>query len=215
MAKWPLGPLNAVLDNTALVGTHLSMQPYPGTQRTVTVCLGDRAVPIQGVPCVTGQWEQGSYMAVEDGGAVTISSAFADSARKTTGMNLYPSPWGWLLHPLGAETAANTAAGIDDYAGVPPTLKGGYMAYHISASNAAGTVVVKVQHASVSNLEASFSDVTGLTTSAIGFAAIAAGTAHGVVPIGLVTIARWTRWQIVLAGGMTTCTFALSFVRGF
>jgi hypothetical protein len=215
LAKRLFGPLDAVLDNTALVGTHLSLQPGAGTMRTVTACFGDRAAPVQGVPAFMGQFEQQSYMAVEDSGAVTVHAEFENSAMATVGTLRYPSPWGWLLHPLSAETAANTAIGIDDYGAVPPTLRGGYMAYHISASNGAGTVVVKVQHASVANTDGNFSDVAGLATSAIGFAAIAAGTAHGVVPIGAVTISRWTRWQIVLAGGMTTATFALAFVRGY
>lgn len=208
-----LGALDTVLDNTATVGSHIVLSAGPGAIHTVTVALGDRAAPAQGVPAVQGQWEQQSYMAVDDGGAITSHLEFAGSARATS-INMYPSPWGWLLHQVTAETGANTNPGIDDWAGVPPTLKGGYMTYHAMASNAAGTVTIKVQHASVANTDGNFSDVAGLTSGALGFAAIAAGTAHGVVPIGLVTIARWTRWQIVLAGGMTTCTFALAFVRG-
>lgn len=214
LAKWPLGALDSVLDNTALVGTVSSLQPGAGTMRTITACFGDRAAPVQGVPCITGQWEQKSYMSVEDGGAVTVNAEFEDSARVTTGLNIYPSPWGWLLHPLSAETAANTAVGIDPDLAVPATLKGGYMTYHITASNAAGTVVVKVQDAAV-NADGSFADLAGCTTSAIGFAAIAAGTAFGVVPLGLITTRRYLRWQIVLAGGMTTATFSLAFVRGY
>lgn len=213
LAKQPLGPLDVVLDNTTVVGSHTLLNGA-GVMRTVTVALGDRAAPAQGVPCVCGQWEQKSYQEAEDGGAVTAHMEFEDTARETTGLNVYPSPIGWLLHPMTAETAANTAIGIDDYVGVPPTLKGGYMVYHAIASNAAGTVTIKVQHASVANSDANFADVAGLTSGALGFAAIAAGTAFGVVPVGLITVSRWLRWQIVLAGGMTTATFSLAFVRG-
>jgi len=67
----------------------------------------------------------------------------------------------------------------------------------------------------VANNDGSFGALVDCETSAIGFAAIAAGTAHGLVAIApTATVKQFTRWQIALAGGMTSCSFALAFVRG-
>ena len=206
-----VGTLNALLDNTAVTGIHTVLNT-PGVMRTVMAPLGIRAAPAQGDPCYVGQFEQKDYAVEGTDGAVALTINFEPSERASS--LVYARPWGSLMHAKGAETGANTAVGIDDSPAGAATTKGGYMVYSIFASNAVGTVVVKMQDAAVNN-DGSFADIGSCATSAIGFAAIAAGTAHGLVAIGATaTVRQFTRWQIVLAGGMTTVTFALAFVRG-
>jgi hypothetical protein len=210
VCKIGLGTLNGVFDNTDTTGLHV-VANGAGVMRTALVPIGMRAAPAQGDCAFMGQFEQGNYVEADDGGSAVVTLAFDTWSVRASSL-LYGKPWGWLLHAHGAETAANTAVGIDDL--IPPatsSARGGYMVYQLFASNAAGTVVVKVQDAAT-NVDGSFADLSGCTTSAIGFASIPSAGLVAISPTA--TVRRYLRWQIVLAGGMTTVTFALGFVRG-
>jgi len=116
----------------------------------------------------------------------------------------YEKPWGVLVHANGAETAVNSAAGIDDRGAA--TAACGYLVYQVFAGN--GTATVKVQDAAI-NSDGSFSDLSGATSGVTDFSTPAAG----IVAIGTTaTVRQYLRWQIVL-GTATTVTFALSFCR--
>ena len=200
-ANIDIGSISANLDNTATSGAHVVLST-PGVSRVVMIPIGIQAAPVQGDPVFAGSFQQSAYTAAEDGGAMTVSIDFdhQDNANPL----LYDKPWGWLLHANGAETAVNTAIGIDDYGAA--TACGGYMVYQVLAGN--GTATFKVQDAAT-NTNASFADLTGATSGSIS----AATPSAGIIQIGkTATVRRYLRWQIVL-GTATTVTFALSFVR--
>jgi hypothetical protein len=200
------GKLNTVLDPLATVTPHSILSGGLGL-RTVTYAFGDRAAPAQGVPVFTGQFEQVSYDAADDGGAIVATIDFKPTARGLT--RQYFNPFGVLLHPMGAETGANTATGVDDTAIAASTLRGGYLVYHVNAFATAGSFVVKVQDAAT-NVDGSFADLAGATTGSLSTGTI---PCHGAIAIGNgATVRQFLRWQIVLTT-TTSLTFALSFVR--
>jgi hypothetical protein len=85
--------------------------------------------------------------------------------------------------------------------------------YQIFASNAAGTATITVQDAAVNN-DGGFALCQTLTSGAIGFADIPCAGIVALDNIGAsAAVRQYLRWQLALAGGMTTCTFALAFVR--
>ena len=208
-AQVNLGTLNAVFDNTASTGIH-ALLGTAGIERVVTVAYGIRAAPAAGDPAFCGQFTQGAYQAAEDGGALTVTVPFQGWAADASTLK-YAGPWGTLLHASGTETAVNAAVGFDNPTGAA-TAKGGYFVYHIFASNAAGTATVIAQDAAT-NTDPSFALLAGATSGAIGFAAI---PASGVVALANnADVRRYLRWQLTLAGGMTTCTFVSAFVRAY
>lgn len=201
-----VGTLDAVFDNTATTGIHTVMKSS-GIKRTVLVAKGIRAAPAAGDPAFGGQFLQKAYQAAGDG-AVYVNAPFSGWAEDAT-HKMYATAWGQIVHALGAETAANAGTGFDDYTGAQ-SLKGGYLIYHITASNAAGTATISVDD-SANNID--FLPLAGATTAAIGFAAIPAA---GIIALGnTATVRQYLRWQLALAGGMTTCTFVSAFVRAY
>ncbi|MHC4464840.1 MAG: hypothetical protein ACYS30_25935 [Planctomycetota bacterium] len=198
------GTLNTVLDNTATVGSHIVLSSVPA-ERIMTVAFGDRADPIKAAPVFTGNFLQSSYQATEDGGAVVATIPFQMWGANST--TIYAKPWGSLLHPLAAVTAVNSAVGIG-WTGAAASTSGGYMTYHVTASD--GTATIKVQDSAV-NADGDFGDLVGATTGVVDFSS----GGSGMVELGnTATVKRYLRWQIVL-GTATTITFVLSFVRGF
>jgi len=193
--------LNANFDNSAN-----SLHAVASAAGVAWVCsfpVGMGADPAQGDPVYCGLFQQTAYQAQDDGGGVTVSIPF--SGWDVSQQIGYPKPWGRLLHPYGVETAVNTAIGIDDLAA---SAFGGYMAYHIFAGD--GTATIKVQKSTTTNLNASFSDLSGATSGSIDCSTPSAG----IVALGrTASIGQFLRWQIVL-GTATTVTFALSWVRG-
>ena len=194
--------INGLLDNTATTGLH-TVALTAGDKRTVLVAFGLLAVPAAGDPAFGGQFEQGAYAAVSEGGALTVNLPFMGWAADASFDQNY-RPFGVLVHALGAETAVNTATGQDD--NLAATSQGGYMTYHVTAGD--GTATLKVQDAAT-NLDASFADITGVTTGSINCAVVQ----HGIVEATTTTIRRYLRWQIVL-GTATTVTFVMAFTRG-
>src|SRR5574343_497910 len=172
-ATFGVGTLNGVFDNTAPTGLHV-LANGAGVIRNVMVAVGIGAAPAQGDPAYVGQFEQASYMGDPNNAAVYATVGFDKSSETSTTL-LYPKPWGWLLHAKGAETAVNTAVGIDDNGG--SSAFGGYMAYHVFAGN--GTATIKVQDAAT-NTSPSFADLSGCTTGSIDCSTVK----HGIVAIG-------------------------------
>lgn len=199
-----VGTLNATLDNTA-AHIHAVLQ-NAGVKRNVMVPIGIRAAPAQGDPVFFGQFEQKDYLSDVAAEGLTVNVPFAAWSGDAASL-LYDKPWGILLHANAAETAVNTAIGVDDYGA--QTLKGGLMAYQIFAIAGTGTITIKVQDAAT-NTNPSFADLTGATSGAISNTAVptadlvALGTAQ--------TVRQYLRWQIALSG-ITSVTFALAFAR--
>jgi len=201
-----LGTLNAVFDNTATTGLH-ALMASAGIERTVLTAIGIRAAPAMGDPCFGGQFIDSAYQVADDGGAVTVSVPWAGWAADAT-INM-DCPWGTLLHHNLAVTAVNAAVGYDNPT-VAATANGGYMVYHVLASNAAGvTATLKVQDAAVNN-DGGFADLGGCTTGVI---TCVAGV-HGIVAATTMAVRQYVRWQIVL-GTATSVTFVLGFFRKY
>lgn len=206
MATVSAGTYNGMFDNTATVGSHAILQTA-GVVRTLLVAQGVQAAPIANDPTFCGQFVQKDYYAAGDENPIAITIPF-DNTGSGAGNLYYASPWGVLLHPNGAETAANTAVGLDQLAG---TTKGGWLCYQVTAAAGAGnmTAALKVQHSTTTNLDGSFSDL------------LSTGTINCVAPVGstvqlapTATVGRYVRFQITL-GTATSVTFALSFNRNY
>lgn len=206
-ASLGIGALNAFLDNTATSGLHI-VAKGAGVKRTVMVARGIRAAPAQGDPVYCGEFEQGKYTGAVDGTSVVANVPFENASNVAANI-AYSKPWGVLLAPLAARIAVNNTAGVD--CGVVSTTAGGFLCYQITAWNGTGNITIKVQDADT-NSDGSFGDVTGLTSGAL---AHTLGPTAGIIAIAnTATIKQYTRWQIVLGGGLTGATFALALVRG-
>lgn len=204
-----IGPLNGVFDSTATSGLHVVASAIQ-SERILTVAIGDRAVPVAGVPVFCGQFTQLGYHGVEEGETITASIPFG--AWEGASILAYDRPWGKLLLPNTAKTGANAAgAGVESYTGAATAL-GGYMVYHVFAASGAGdTATIKVQD-SVDEVNGNYGDLAGCTTGVIDV-----GTApiSGIKATTTTTTAvkKYVRWQLAL-GTATSVTFALSFIRG-
>lgn len=200
VAMMNVGTINSVLDNT----TGASHDRFTSqSKRTIMLPIGFRAAPAQGDPVFCGQFMQKDFIhEVANGTAVTITAPFSGWASDATSV-LYNKPWGWLLHAYGAETAVNTAVGIDDKGA--SSTSGGYMCYQLFSSN--GTVTLKVQDAAT-NTNPSFSDLVSS-----GSLNASVTPAHGLATLSnTATVQRYLRWQLTF-GTATTATFAIAFVR--
>lgn len=195
------GGYSAFLDNdTAGLFTLASA----GTQTiNYMVAIGANAAPVAGNPVFAWKFEQTSYSAEAGAGFVAVSVPFGGASYAST--LTYKKPWGVLLHASSAETAVNTAAGIDDN-GASSAL-GGIFVYHLHSSD--GTVTIKAQDATT-NLNASFADITSATSGSIDATTT---PQSGMIALAkTATIRRYLRWQIVL-GSATGATFTCAFIR--
>lgn len=119
----------------------------------------------------------------------------------------YDVPWGVLLHAKTSETGANAGTGYD---GGAQTTAGGWMMCQFIGYTGAGSATVTVQHADT-NLDASFSDITDLTTGAVPHTSMP--TSRFAQAATTATIKQYLRWQLTLTG-LTGCSFVLAFARG-
>lgn len=194
--------LNGNFDNTPTSSIH-AIASAAGLSWVTSAALGMNAEPAQGDPVFCGRFQQAGYQAAEDGGAMVVSVPFAGSdASNPIG---YDVPWGVLLHAKGAETAANTAIGVD---GGAASLLGGYLVYHVFAGD--GTATISVDKSTTTNLNASFSALSGATSGSIDCSTPTSGI---IALSNTATVGQFLRWQLAL-GTATTVTFALTFVRG-
>lgn len=205
-----MGTLNGLFDNTATSGLH-SLMNGAGVNRNVMLAAGIRAAPANNDPVFCGQFTQLGYYAEPDQNPVYASIPFGNSA--VVAPNLaYSNPWGALLHAPAAETAANSAAGLDQLAA---TAKGGWMMYQIFSAVGTGniTAAIKVQD-SVDQTDGNFSDL--LSTGVLN---LGSGGTFGVPVSGIValansaTVKRYVRFQVSLTLA-TSVTFAVAFIRG-
>jgi hypothetical protein len=201
-----VGPLNAILNSTALTGIHALTAFQTPAARNVMIPIGIRAAPALGDPVFSGVFEQLKYGSTPGDNIAGVSMEFG-SMDSSAGLN-YANQWGALLHPLGLESAANSANGVADDLGVQ-TLFGGWMMYQITAFAGTGSVVIKIQDATT--IGGAYTDVTGLATGSIAHTSMPTA---GIIQIGTTaTVRAFTRWQIVLTS-LTSVTFALAFIRG-
>ena len=192
---------NGFLDNDA-AGAFALSNASNGT-RNVLVAIGTNAAPAAGNPIFAWKFEQVGYSVEPGGGFVAANILFGDASYASP--LTYSTPWGVLLHASGAETAANTGTGVDDFGA--QTTKGGIFVYQLLSSD--GSVTLKAQDAS-SNLDASFADLSGATSGSINASVT---PQSGMVALSTTaTVKRYLRWQISL-GTATTATFVCGFIR--
>ena len=193
------GTLSAFLENdTAALFANQAQ-----TTRNLLVAIGANAAPAAGDNVFAWKFEDTGYMAEQGSGFVAATLPFGGASYAST--LTYKTPWGKLLHAKGAETAVNTAIGIDDF-GASSAL-GGIFVYHLHSSN--GTVTLKVQDAST-NTNPSFSDLSGATSGSI---TAAVTPQSGMIALSTTaTVRRYLRWQLVF-GSATTATFTAAFIR--
>lgn len=197
--------INGMFDSTATSGLHAVMNAV--TNHHVMIPFGVYGAPAAGDHVYMGKFEQLGYQS-DIGDGLTAATMRFGQPSVDEGLS-YHKPWGVLVHANSAETAANTATGIDDYGSA---TTGGYMMCQIFSVIGTGTVTIKLQHADT-NVDGSFADLGGCTTGAV---------AHGSVPyadikettLTTTTVNRYLRWQISL-DTITSVSFALSFVREY
>lgn len=199
-----IGALNTMLNSDGAARTH-DLFHTPGSNYPVMVPIGIRAAPAQGDPVFCCQVNELGYTGEVGLNSLALNLTFGGKPASLA-LN-HKKPWGTLLRPKLATTAANTAVGVDD-AGAA-SANGGFMCYQIFSATGEGTVEIKVQEADT-NQNASFADLTGATSGAIAHTAVPAG---GIVQLATTAaVKRYLRWQIELTG-ITSATIALAFVR--
>ena len=193
------GPLNAFLSPSAAIGLHELMS---SGNVVSDVMIPDSSIsePVLGDPVFAYRMMSAEYKANGED-IVGVNISLPDAAYNAGNKYL---PMGYLLHPKGSETGANTAAGVDFGA---QTLTGGWLMYQIFSITGTGTVTITIDHAAVSTYAA----LTGATSGAI---ATATAPCSGIITLpGDLTIDKKTRWQIAFGASATACSFALAFIR--
>lgn len=197
-----MGPINAFLDNDT-AGLFILANASKGT-RNIMIPIGANTAPAQGDWFYAWEFEQVSYMTEQGSGFVGVNVTMGGASYAS--LLTYKRPWGILLHAKAAETAVNSAIGVDDI-GATSTTNGGIFVYHLFTSN--GTVTLKAQDAAT-NTNPSFSDITGATSGSVD--ATSAPKFDMVALSTTATIRRYLRWQLVF-GTATTATFAVGLIR--
>lgn len=201
-----VGALNAIYDNTATTGIQAIGSAGNGTQRTVLVPLGIRAVPAIGDPCFGGQFIQGEYSAaVSTDGQITANLPFTGWSASASTL-LYSKPWGKLVHANSSETGANSSgtAGESSATGAA-TAFGGYAVFMLFSSS--GAVTLKIQD-SVDEVNGNYGDLI----SSGSLDASVTPTCALVALAKTATVKLYTRWQ---ASGLGTASFAIGFFRAY
>jgi len=195
------GTISAFLDNDA-AGLFNLASAGVGT-RNLCVAIGANAAPVAGDNVFAWQFEQTAYNAEQGTGFVAVSIPMGGASYAST--LTYSRPWGVLLHPSSAATAANSSAGIDDV-GAASAL-GGIFVYHVLSSD--GTCTITAEEADT-NSDGSFGAITGATSGEID---ATAAPVSGMVALGTTAaIKRYLRWQVSL-NSATTVTFVAAFIR--
>lgn len=193
------GTLNAFLDNDT---AGLFANKAQGT-KNLAVAIGANTAPVAGDPVFAWKFEDIGYMAEPGTGFFAATLPFGSASYAST--LTYKRPWGVCLHPKGAETAANTAVGIDDI-GASSAL-GGIFIYHLFSSN--GTCTLSVDDAAT-NTNPSFAALSGATSGSIN-GSVTAQSGMIALSVGS-TVRRYLRPQIAF-GTATTATYFSAFIR--
>lgn len=198
------GPINAFLA-PATAPTGLIETAYTGVgTRNIMIATGINAEPAVGDPAFIGQFEQAGYMTTPGTGFVTVTITTPESSY--AGPHSCVNPFGFIVHPKGAETAVNTAvATLDNSAS---STGGGLFSYQLLSSD--GTCTLSLDDSATNANNAAFAALSGATSGSID--------ASSTPKSGLIaitgTIRRYVRWQIAF-GTATTATFALALTRQY
>lgn len=195
------GPINALLDSDAAGLFNLAMTAAQSID--FMAAIGIQAEPAAGDPVFAWTWEQTNYQGEGNMVNIPLSGSYAATLS-------YGKPWGTLIHAKGAETAANSSAGVDDN-NATATTAGGIFVYHLFSNNGTGGVTLSLDEADT-NVDGSFGALTGATSGLIhGESA----PKHGMVELATdAAVKEYIRWQIAFTGDTTTATFAAAFIRG-
>lgn len=197
-----LASLNGFLDNDT--AGKFNLLKAGNNTIDVMIPIGANTAPAAGDHVFAWEFEQTSFIS-EPGQGGFAAATVTPGGSAITAPKTYSKPWGTLLHAYAARTAVNSSTGID---GTAQTTAGGIFVYQLFSSD--GTVTLKAQDAS-SNLDGSFSDLSGATSGSI---TAAVTPAYGMVALSTTaTVKRYLRWQLAF-GTATTATFALAFIRG-
>jgi len=199
-----VGTLDAFMDNTVTTGLHI-VAAGAGVVRNVMCPIGIRAAPAIGDPVFMGQFEQLGYQQSGEG-YVGVTIPFGPWSGRPTSY-AYDQPWGHLLNPLTARTAANTTTGSGLNDNGASSALGGYMMYQVTSGT--GAVTISIDDSAD---DSSYGALSGATTGEIADASVPQA---GIVALGkTATVKQYLRWQLAAGGGFSTVTFALAFVRG-
>ena len=196
-----LGPVNMSL-NAGTAELHDAMVALEGSQIAACLAVGIREAPTYGSPAFLWQGSLKSYVSAPAGGMVMATATLSgDNAAFPL---QYSDPWGVVVHPLGTETAQNTATAgtiIDNGAA---STNGGYLYYNYTEldGSLAGAVALLEESADAA------------TWSTLIVQPLIAAPAAGIIQLAPgSTVKQYLRWQLGFTGA-TTATFFLAFVRG-
>lgn len=196
------GPINAYLSPSSSTDIH-ELLNAGNVEIDLMVGFGSDSVPVAGDPMFAWKMKQKSYKGESSG---TVGVTIDISGASPNSPKTYDKPFGNIVHAKGTETAANTAAGIDDN-GASSAL-GGIFVYQLFSSD--GTVTLSLEEAST-NTNANFAALTGATSGSIDATTT---PKSGMVALATTaTVKRYIRWQLAFDTA-STATFALGFIRG-
>ena len=198
------GPINAILSAGEAGDLHTTMTALQGRPISMGIAIGINQVPTLGDPIFVLSTDLKSYTGLESaGGMVTMNATLGGGADSTAGMK-YGKAWGTILHGLAAASAAN-ASTADIFDGGAASAAGGFMFYCLTSLDG-GNVTLSIEDSADNS---TYTALTGATSGALTEAGC------GIVQLGTnATVRRYLRWQLALAGGATTATFLIAFVRG-
>ena len=200
-----IGTLNAIF-NSATGGSHATIVTAD-TARDIMIPVGIRAAPAAGDPVFAGTFIQKDYQ-LDSGGDTPYTVSIPWGTWDISQSMNYTKFWGHMIHALGAETGANSAAGVESPTGAATTV-GAWMQWQITAVEGTGTVQITAEGSATSG--GVYSAITGLDSTALAHTAVpSAGYAQTAVTE---TIAKYVRFQVALTG-ITSVTFALALFRG-
>jgi len=200
-----LGPINMSIDTaTASTGAviHDDLAAINGGPIVAALAVGIRELPVIGSPCFCFEGSLKSYVSSPAGGMVMATATFVADNPAAAPLK-YAQPWGVVLHPLGAETAANasTADVVDNGAA---TTNGGYVLLVVTDIAVDGAPAIFIEESADGT---TYTPLTGASISPTSEGAWIAQVAPGT------TIKQFTRWQFD-PDGASAATFFMAFVRG-
>lgn len=207
------GPLNAVLDAdpTTYPAGFWNTFKGAGTAHNVSVAIGTLAAPIQGDGVFSWTLNETAFTLNEGNGFVSINLGLESAYLSTS---LYNDPWGYVLHPRGAETGADSANNVIYMGSIAQTDLGGIFIYHLltaSGGGGAGTATISMEGSADGST--SWAAVTGATSPALVTGNTVTVPQSGLVRLdATAAVMRYLRWQLALVTA-TSATFFAAFIR--
>jgi len=207
------GPLNAVLDNDGTTYPAGLWDTFKGagTPHVVTVAIGTLAAPAQGDPVFSWTLDETSFQMNEGTGFMSINLSLDQAALITS---LYNDPFGYVLHPKGAETGANSGNNVISMGQGAQTDLGGLFVYHLftaSGGGGAGTATLSMDGSADGST--SWLATTGATSPALVTGNTVTVPQAGIIQLGsTAAVRRYLRWQLALVTA-TSATFFAGFIR--